>query len=77
MRQHSVRSCRVVEPSYKMSRTQTKRSSVRTSLNSNSSSNTPAITCANIGLQRKQYKQILIAESDGNELEMNECVEII
>ncbi|CAF1088582.1 unnamed protein product [Adineta ricciae] len=64
MRQHSVRSCRVVEPSYKTSRTQTKRSSVRISLNSNSSSNTPAITCANIGLQRKQYKQILIAESD-------------
>jgi len=55
-RQHSLRSCRSIETSYKISRNQTKR------INTNSS---PMITCANISLQRKLYKQILIAESDG------------
>jgi hypothetical protein len=60
-RQHSLRSCRIVEPSYKTVRNQTKRS------NSSSIPTTfPMITCANISLQRKLYKQILIAESDGN-----------
>ncbi|UJR26244.1 hypothetical protein I4U23_007584 [Adineta vaga] len=63
-RQHSLRSCRTVEPSYKTSRNQTKRSNVRTSLNSNTSTNSSMITCANIALQRRSYKQILIAESD-------------
>ncbi|CAF3696406.1 unnamed protein product [Adineta steineri] len=63
-RQHSLRSCRNVEPSYKLNRSQTKRTSSRTSINSTISSNLPMITCANISLQRKLYKQILIAESD-------------
>lgn len=60
-RQHSLRSCRNPETSYKIPRNQTKR--IRT--NSSSSSNNSMITCANISLQRKLYKQILIAESDG------------
>jgi hypothetical protein len=59
-RQHSLRSCRTVETSYKTSRNQTKR------INTNSLSNNPMITCANISLQRKLYKQIVIAESDGD-----------
>lgn len=58
-RQHSLRSCRTVEPSYKISRSHTK------PRNSNSSATNPMMTCANISLQRKLYKQILIAESDG------------
>ncbi|CAF4166465.1 unnamed protein product [Rotaria sp. Silwood2] len=65
-RQHSLRSCRTVEPSYKLVRNQTKRMNSRTSLSSNTISNMPMITCANISIQRKLYKQILVAESDGN-----------
>jgi hypothetical protein len=59
-RQHSLRSCRIAETSYKISRSQTKRR------NSNPSTTSPMITCANISIQRKLYKQILIAESDGD-----------
>jgi hypothetical protein len=58
-RQHSLRSCRTIEPSYKTSRNQTK------PRNSNPPPTNPMMTCANISLQRKFYKQILIAESDG------------
>ena len=60
MRQSSLRSCRSVETSYRTSRNHTR------SRNSNPSNTYPLITCANIALQRKLYKQILIAESDGN-----------
>lgn len=67
-RQHSLRSCRIAEPSYKINRTQSKRTYSRTSLNLNTTSNNPMITCANISLQRKIYKQILVAESDGNSI---------
>ena len=65
-RQHSLRSCRITEPSYKIIRDQTKRRNSKISLNSSTSSTLSMITCANISLQRKLYKQILIAESDGN-----------
>lgn len=58
-RQHSLRSCRTIETSYKTSRNLTRRSQTNTSTNNS------MITCANISLQRKLYKQILIAESDG------------
>ena len=60
IRQHSLRSCRIIEPSYKIARNQARRS------NLNTSQACPTITCANISLQRKLYKQILIAESDGD-----------
>ncbi|CAF1329841.1 unnamed protein product [Rotaria sordida] len=63
-RQHSLRSCRIVEPSYKLVRNQTKRTNSRASLNSNTTSTMPMVTCANISIQRKLYKQILITESD-------------
>jgi hypothetical protein len=59
-RQHSLRSCRIVEPSYKIARNQARRSNI------NTLQACPTITCANISLQRKLYKQILIAESDGD-----------
>ena len=59
-RQHSLRLCRVVEPTYKTVRPLTKRTQSRLSFNAS-----PMITCANISLQRKFYKQVLVAESDG------------
>ena len=55
-RQHSLRSCRSIEPTYKTVRNQTRRTNFNT--------NSLGITCANISLQRKLHKQILIAESD-------------
>lgn len=64
-RQSSLRSCRNVEPTYRVATSQTRRAQSRTSLNSNSSQMAPTITCTNISLQRKVHKQILIAESDG------------
>ncbi|CAF3305857.1 unnamed protein product [Rotaria socialis] len=63
-RQHSLRACRTVELSYKQVRNQSKRTTSRTSLSSNTVLNMPMITCANIGLQRKSFKQILVGESD-------------
>jgi len=63
-RQHSLRACRNNETSYKTTRPMAKRTTPRSSLSSQRSTNSPSITCANISLQRKLYKQILIAESD-------------
>ncbi len=65
-RSHTLRSCRVVEPSYKLTSNQGRRTNSRASLNYNTSQFSPMITCANISLQRKIHKQILIAESDSN-----------
>jgi hypothetical protein len=65
MRQHSLRSCRTNEPLYKAMRPIAKRTHSRTSWNSQRTTNSSMITCANISLQRRLYKQILVAESDG------------
>jgi hypothetical protein len=65
-RQHSLRSCRNVEPSYKTTSSQGRRANSRASLNSNIPQSTSSTTCANMSLQRKVHKQILIAESDSN-----------
>ncbi|CAF3295756.1 unnamed protein product [Rotaria sp. Silwood2] len=63
-RSHSLRSCRINEPSYKLTCNHRRRTNSRTSLNLNTSQTSPMITCANIALQRKIHKQILVAESD-------------
>ncbi|CAF1675803.1 unnamed protein product [Rotaria magnacalcarata] len=63
-RSHSVRSCRINEPLYKVTSTRTRRTNSRASLNFNTSQFSPMITCANIAMQRKIHKQILVAESD-------------
>ncbi len=65
-RSHTLRSCRIVEPSYKLTSSQGRRTNSRASLNFNTSQFSPMITCANISLQRKIHKQILVAESDSN-----------
>ena len=66
-RQHSLRTCRTVETSYKSVRSRTRTSNPSTN-SSSSFSVSPSITCANIALQRKLYKQVLVAESDGNSI---------
>ncbi|CAF4197885.1 unnamed protein product [Rotaria sp. Silwood2] len=68
-RSHSLRSCRINEPSYKLTCNHRRRTNSRTSLNLNTSQTSPMITCANIALQRKIHKQILVAESDSNFIE--------
>lgn len=65
-RSHTLRSCRNVEPSYNLKSNQGRRTNSRASLNFNTSQFSPMITCANISLQRKIHKQILVAESDSN-----------
>jgi hypothetical protein len=65
-RSHTLRSCRIVEPSYKLTSNQGRRANSRASLNFNTLQFSPMITCANISLQRKIHKQILVAESDSN-----------
>jgi hypothetical protein len=65
-RSHTLRSCRIVEPSYRIVSNQGRRANSRASLNLNTLQSSPTITCANIALQRKVHKQILIAESDSN-----------
>ena len=72
-RQHSLRTCRTVETSYKPVRSQTRTRTSNASNNSSSSSPSPMITCANIGLQRKLYKQVLVAESDGKMISIKIC----
>jgi hypothetical protein len=68
-RSQTLRSCRQVEPpSYKLPTNQGRRTNSRASLNLNTSQYSPMITCANISLQRRIHKQILVAESDSNEL---------
>jgi hypothetical protein len=67
-RSQTLRSCRHVEPLYKSTSNQGRRTNYRASLNFNTSQFSPMITCANISLQRKIHKQILVAESDGNEI---------
>ncbi len=67
-RSHTLRSCRTIEPSYKQTSNQGRRTNSRASLNYNTIQYSPMITCANISLQRKIHKQILVAESDGNEI---------
>ncbi|UJR22770.1 hypothetical protein I4U23_025802 [Adineta vaga] len=63
-RSQTLRSCRVNEPTYKIIPKQSRRANSRASLNSIVAQPLPIITCANISLQRKIHKQILIAESD-------------
>ena len=65
-RSQTLRSCRIVEPTYKVTSTQGRRANSRASLNLNTPQFSPMITCANISLQRKIHKQILVAESDSN-----------
>ena len=65
-RSQTLRSCRTFETSYKTTSTHQRRTNSRASLNLNTSQFSPMITCANIALQRKIHKQILVAESDGN-----------
>ncbi len=65
-RSHTLRSCRIVEPSYKTRSNQGRRANSRASLNLNTIQSSPMITCANIALQRRIHKQILVSESDGN-----------
>ena len=65
-RSHTLRSCRIVEPLYKERSTQERRANSRASLNLNTVQSSPMITCANISLQRKIHKQILVAESESN-----------
>lgn len=67
-RSHTLRSCRIVEPSYKQSSSQGRRNHSRASLNLNTSQSSSTITCANISLQRKVHKKILVAESDSNSM---------
>ena len=49
-----------------MIRSRAKRTNSQRTLTAHGSSVAPTVTCANISLQRNLYKQILIAESDGN-----------
>ncbi|CAF1197079.1 unnamed protein product [Rotaria sordida] len=63
-RSHSLRSCRINEPSYKITCYQRRRTNSRTSFNLNTPQTSSMTTCANITLQRKIHKQILVAESD-------------
>ncbi|CAF1245391.1 unnamed protein product [Adineta steineri] len=64
VRSQTLRSCRIVEPSYKVTSKQRRRTNPRASLTSTVPQLLPMVTCANIALQRKIHKQILIAESD-------------
>lgn len=67
-RSHTLRSCRIVEPSYKVTPSQGRRTHSRASLNLNTPQSSSTITCANISLQRKTHKQILVAESDSKSM---------
>jgi hypothetical protein len=67
-RSQTLRSCRQIEPSYKLTSNQGRRTNSRASLNLNTSQFSPMITCANISLQRKIHKQILVAESDSKKI---------
>ncbi|CAF0889232.1 unnamed protein product [Adineta ricciae] len=63
-RSQTLRSCRNNETTYRTISKQRRRANSRASLNSLPTPSLPAISCANISLQRKVHKQILVAESD-------------
>ena len=76
-RSQTLRSCRQVEPAYKVTSNQGRRTNSRASLNLTTVQYSPMITCANISLQRKIHKQILVAESDGKKISIRSRMQAI